>query len=556
MPEPSRPAADRGWKALAPLRDRTFRSIWLTSLLSNFGQLVLGVAAAWEMTRLASAGMVALVQTALMLPLMLVAVPAGAIADMFDRRKIAMTGLAFATAAAVALTVLATAGLAGPWVLLVFCFLIGGGVALYSPAWQASIGEQVPPEHLPAAVSLGSVSYNIARSFGPALGGVIVLALGAKAAFATNALLYLPLLGAFFLWKREHTPPRLPPERLSRAIVSGLRYAVHAPPVRAVMVRALAFGLMGAAQAALTPLVARDLLRGNAATYGMLLGAMGVGAVIGALMVSDLRERLSPEKAVQIGKVIVGLMAVAVGLSHSLVLTMAAMAVSGAANMIIVSLLNVAIQLSVPRWVTARSLAWFTSSMTGGLAFGSWFWGQVTTHYGVSIALVAAGMGMVLLPLLGLVWPLPGVVDPAVDIVELAGEPDVALALTPRSGPIVIEIDYRVEPVAARSFYDAMLQLQSARLRNGAFEWSIARDLADLALWTERFHFPTWQDYLRQRSRFTQADHAVQLAADAYHQSGSQKRVRRRLERPLGSVRWRAETPDPHADRALGIYAP
>jgi len=548
--------AKSGWKALEPLRDATFRNIWTASLLSNFGQLVLGVAAAWEMTRLASAGMVALVQTALMLPLMLVAVPAGAIADMFDRRKIAMTGLAFSTLAAATLTLLSTAGLAGPWVLLGFCFLIGGGVALYSPAWQASISEQVPPEHLPAAVSLGSVSYNIARSFGPALGGVIVLTLGAKAAFATNALLYLPLLGAFYLWRRRHTPPRLPPERLPRAVVSGLRYAIHAPAVRTVMIRAVAFGLMGAATAALTPLVARDLLHGNAATYGSLLGATGVGAVIGALLVSDLRDRLSPERAVRIATVAVGLMVLVIGLSRFLLLTMAAMAVAGAANMIIISMLNIAIQLSVPRWVTARSLAWYQSSLTGGLAFGSWFWGQVTTDHGIAAALVGSAIGLLLLPLLGLLLPLPGAAEPDVGIVELTNEPDVALAITHRSGPIVLEIDYRVDPAEARSFYDAMLSLQGVRLRNGAFEWSIARDLADVALWTERFHFPTWQDYLRQRTRFTQADLAAQAAANAYNMLASGERVRRRLERPLGSVRWRAETPDLDGAPTLGIYAP
>jgi MFS family permease len=549
-----RPAG--GWSALAPLRDTTFRNIWTASLLSNFGQLVLGVAAAWEMTRLASAGMVALVQTALMLPLMLVAVPAGAIADMFDRRRIAMTGLAFSSLMAATLTLLSTLGLAGPWVLLAFCSLIGGGVALYSPAWQASISEQVPPEHLPAAVSLGSVSYNIARSFGPALGGVIVLAFGAKAAFATNALLYLPLLGAFSLWRRKHTPPRLPPERLYRAIVSGLRYAIHAPSVRTVMIRSAAFGFMGAATAALTPLVARDVLHGNAGTYGFLLGATGVGAVIGALLVSDLRQRLSPENAVRAATVTVGLMVLVVGLSPYVWLTALAMAVAGAANMLTISMLNVAVQLAVPRWVTARALAWYQSSLTGGLALGSWIWGQVTAGHGVGTALVGSAIGLMLLPILGIILPLPGASGSNVEIVELNDDPEVALALTHRSGPIVVEIDYRVDPADARMFYGAMVQVQTVRLRNGAFEWSIARDIADASAWTERFHFPTWQDYLRQRSRFTQSDLALQAAADAFSSHKPGDRVRRWLERPLGSVRWQADTPDPRSDPAIGMYAP
>jgi MFS family permease len=555
--EGAAPAGPRGgWKALEPLRDRTFRNIWSASLLSNFGQLVLGVAAAWEMTRLAhSPEMVALVQTALMLPLMLVAVPAGAIADMFDRRKIALIGLSFSSICAATLTLLAAAGLAGPWVLLLFCFLIGGGVAFYSPAWQSSISEQVPPEHLPAAVSLGAVSYNIARSFGPAIGGAIVLAFGAKAAFATNALFYLPLIGAFFLWKRRHVPPRLPPERLVRAIISGWRYSLHASSVRTVMVRAVSFGLMSAATAALTPLVAKDLLGGDAGTYGLLLGASGVGAVVGALMVSDVRDRFSPEAAVRLGTVIVGLMVLVVGFSHSLILTALALAVIGAFNMLIISMLNVAVQLSVPRWVGARALAWYQSSLTGGLAFGSWMWGDITSGHGVAVALFGSAAGLILLPLLGLLLPLPGTEEVAVEIVELSDDPDVALAITHRSGPIVVEIDYRVDPDHARHFYGKMLELQYARLRNGAFDWSIARDLADAAMWTERFHYPTWQDYLRQRTRFTQSDMELQASADAYNSIEGGSRVRRRLERPLGSVRPQADTPDPRND-TIGIYTP
>ncbi|MFP5435277.1 MAG: MFS transporter, partial [Alphaproteobacteria bacterium] len=211
--------------SFAPLREPVFRRIWTASLLSNFGQLILGVGAAWEMTRLTpSPGMVALVQSALMLPLMLVALPAGALADMFDRRRIAMAGLAFSMVCACILTVLAWAGYSSPWMLLTFCFLIGAGVALYSPAWQSSISEQVGPHHLPAAIALGTISYNVARSFGPAIGGIIVLAAGAHAAFAVNAIGYLPLFIAFYLWQRRQVSSRLPPEQIHRAIVSGARY--------------------------------------------------------------------------------------------------------------------------------------------------------------------------------------------------------------------------------------------------------------------------------------------------------------------------------------------
>nr|WP_200821370.1 MFS transporter [Oceanicoccus sp. KOV_DT_Chl] len=265
-------AAGRG-TAFAPLREPVFFRIWAASFLSNFGQLILGVGVAWEMTRLTSSvSMVALVQTAMMLPLMLVALPAGAIADMFDRRRVAMLGLGIAAFFGSTLSVLAFLELTTPWVLLTFCFLIGTGVALYSPAWQSSIGEQVKPADLPAAIALGTISYNVARSFGPAIGGLIVLSAGAQAAFAVNALGYLPLILAFYLWNRGVVLSRLPPERITRAMVSGMRYAFHSHPVRTILIRCFIFGLAGATATALAPLIAKDLLGGDASTFGILLG--------------------------------------------------------------------------------------------------------------------------------------------------------------------------------------------------------------------------------------------------------------------------------------------
>jgi MFS family permease len=544
------------WGALEPLRDPTFRLIWSASLLSNFGQLIQGVGAAWEMTRLTSSpGMIALVQTAMMLPLMLVAVPAGAFADMFDRRTVALIGLGFATLSAATLTALASRGLTTPWLLLAFCSLIGTGVALYGPAWQASVREQVKPDQLLAAVALSSVSYNIARSFGPALGGVIVATVGAKAAFAINALFYLPLLAAIFFWRRPQVPPRLPPERVDRAIISGVRYAIHSPPIRTVMIRALAFGLAAASTWALTPLVARDLLKGNASTYGLLLGAHGVGAVLGALFVGRVRERLKVEQAVSLCLILGGAMVLLLGMSRSLPLSAAALAVIGASYMLLIPLLNIGVQLSAPRWVTARALAWFQSSLTGGIALGAWIWGQTAAHWGVTGALIASGGALILMPLMSLVLPMPHLPKGEVEVLEPRSEPEVALAITARSGPIAIEIDYRVDPAQARQFYEIMLKLQRARQRNGAFDWSLSRDIADPAMWTERYHCPTWADYLHLRNRFTTADRELQSMADAFHTAGPGARVRRRLERPFGSVRWRAETPDPRRD-PLSIYTP
>jgi MFS family permease len=539
------PSEERGG-TFAPLREKTFRTIWTASLFSNFGQLILGVGAAWEMVRLSnnSPSMVALVQTALMVPLMLVALPAGAVADMFDRRKIALVGLGFAVLSSTVLTTLAFLGMTTPWMLLGFLVLVGGGVALYSPSWQASIGEQVSPQNLPAAVALGTISYNVARSFGPALGGLIVLAFGAKAAFGINAVFYLPLWLAFFAWTRRHVPSRLPPERIDRAIVSGARYALHSPPVRTVLLRALTYGLASATSSALAPLVAKDLLDGNAGVYGILLGATGVGAVLGALFVSQIRDRMSTETAMRLLAIGSGLPLVVIGLSHSLLLTCAAFFIMGACNILSVSMLNVTIQLSAPRWVTARALSLYSSALTAGIGFGAWGWGLVAAHTNVGFAFIASGVAMLATVLLGLLFPLHADEEIDTEAVDIGYEPEVGLGLTLRSGPVVIEVEYDVDHEQAREFYDVMVRLQRARNRIGAFDWSISRDIANPALWVERYHCPTWGDYLRMRDRYTQTEFELQEMADSYNRTGHGHRVRRRLERPFGSVRWKADSPD------------
>jgi MFS family permease len=541
--------AATGTGAFAPLSVPIFRRIWTASLISNFGHLMLGVAAAWEMTRLTdSKEMVALVQSALMLPLMLVSLPAGALADMFDRRRIAMTGLGFSIFSGLILTTLAVSGMLTPWLLLLFCVLIGGGVALYYPAWQASIGEQVGHAQLPAAIALGTISHNIARSIGPALGGLLIVAAGAQAAFAINTLFYIPLLLAFLFWRKVHVPSRLPPERIDRAIVTGARYAMHSPPVRNVFLRTSAFTAAGAATAGLAPLVARDLLSGNAGTFGLLMGAGGVGAVGGAMLVARLRDRISPEQAVRISAVVTAASLATIGFSRSLPLSCFAMAISSAANMQSIAMLNVSVQTAVPRWVTARALSLFSASLTAGIAVGAWFWGWVASHVGLDNAFYGSAAAVALTALLGFLIPLRRADESGAEMISLGNDPDVALALTLRSGPVTIEIDYEIDPDLARGFYNVMRQMQRARLRRGAFNWTLSRDIGHPSRWTERYQCSTWADYLRQRDRYTQSDLDLQIEADAFHSGKSPKTIRRLLERPFGSVRWKAESPDTGQD--------
>src|ERR1700709_2711927 len=408
MTEQPRRSRLSGDSVAAPLRHSVFRRIWLASLLSNLGLLIQGVGAAWAMTQMASsAENVALVQTALMLPIMLISMPAGAIADMYDRRIVALVSLSISLAGATSLAVMAWLNFVTPNILLAFCFVVGCGMALFGPAWQSSVSEQVPPETLPSAVALNGISYNIARSFGPAIGGIVVATAGAVAAFAANALLYIPLLIVLYLWRRASEPSRLPREKLSRAIVSGVRYIANSPSIRVVLTRTLVTGLLGGSVSALMPLVARDLLHGGAQTYGIMLGAFGMGAVIGALNIAEVRKRMTGEAAIRACAISMGGSIAAVALSRSPVLTAAALVVAGAVWMLAVALFNIGVQLSAPRWVAGRSLAAFQASIAGGIAMGSWGWGRLTDAAGVETALLVSAGLMLLSPLLGLCMRMP-----------------------------------------------------------------------------------------------------------------------------------------------------
>jgi hypothetical protein len=222
----------------------------------------------------------------------------------------------------------------------------------------------------------------------------------------------------------------------------------------------------------------------------------------------------------------------------------AALFVIGACNILTIALLNVSIQLTAPRWVTARALSLFSSAITAGIALGAWGWGEVAAFRDVGFALVVSGIAVMATALLGYLLPLRRDRDIDPSSVDIGYEPEVALPLTLRSGPVVIEVEYDVEPELARDFYEVMMKLQRARKRIGGFDWSISRDVADPALWVERYHCPTWGDYLRMRDRYTQAEFELQEHADSFNRSGHGHRVRRLLERPFGSVRWRADSPD------------
>ena len=526
--------------ALSPFRHPIFRAVWLASLASNFGSLIESVGAAWLMTSLgASAGMIALVQASTTLPIMLFSLAAGAIADNFDRRRLMLTAQVFLLIVSIGLTLVTYLGLVTPWLLLLFTFLVGCGTAFNGPAWQSLVGEMVPRSDLPGAIALNSMGYNVARSVGPAIGGFIVAAAGAFGAFAANAVSYTGLIAVLARWRPE-TPPRiLPPESLGTAMAAGLRYVAMSPNISLVLVRGAMFGLAAIAVQALMPLIARDLVHGGPLTFGLLLGAFGAGAVCGALLVARLRRTLSLEAIVRLGFIGFAVCVTGAGLSSSAILTMVAMVFGGASWVVALSSFNVTVQLSAPRWVVGRALALYQMATFGGMACGSWIWGVLAERYGVSEALLIAGGVLITGAAFGLRYALPELTSLDLDPLGRWREPEVALDIRPRSGPIVVTIEYLIREQDVADFLAVMAQRRRVRRRDGARHWTLLRDLENPKLWLERYHTPTWLEYVRHNQRRTQADAAIGERLLALHQGPEEPRVHRMIERPTGWI-----TPD------------
>ena len=519
--------------ALAPFRHGIFRAVWSASLVSNFGGLIQGVGAAWMMTTIATSSyQVALVQASTTLPIMLFALVAGAIADSFNRRKVMLVAQTFMLVVSALLTVFTWYGWMTPWTLLAFTFLIDSGTALNSPAWQASVGDMVPRAKVPAAVALNSLGFNITRSVGPAIGGVIVAAAGAAAAFAANAISYIGLIVVLARWKPEEPAQTLPRESLGAAMGAGLRYVAMSPNIAKVLVRGSAFGFSAGAVLALLPLVARDVVKGDALTYGIMLGAFGIGAVGGALISVRLRQLLSSEAMVRMAFAGFAVCAFNAAVSHNAWQTAAGLLIGGACWVIALSHFNVTVQMSTPRWVVGRVLSIYQTATFGGIALGSWIWGVVADAHGAETALTAAAITMLAGGAIGLVLPLPRQTVLNLDPLNRFKEPMLALDLKPRSGPIAIMIEYFIREEDVPEFLATMAERGRIRRRDGARNWTLARDLENPGIWIEHYHTPTWVEYIRHNRRATHADAVVGERIRALHSGEDPPRVRRMIERP------------------------
>lgn len=498
--------------AWAPFGRLPFAVLWIATVISNVGTWMHDVGAGWLMSELSSSPlMVAAVQAATTLPVFLLALVAGAVADIFDRRRLLIFANAAMGFAATALAVVVAVGLATPAVLLAFTFVLGAGAAFVAPAWQAIVPRLVPRKELAPAVALNSLGINISRAIGPALAGFLIVGLGIAAPFALNALSFLTIIGALLWWRPETGPVRkLPSESVFHAIRSGLLFALNAPPLQATLVRAVAFFVFASAFWAMLPLIAREILAGGPTLYGILLGAVGAGAVGGALVLPAFRRRLGPN-----GTVVGGTVGTALALATLAVVpvegvAVAACVIAGISWIAVLSSLQVSAQTALPDWVRARGLSLYITSFFGSMAGGSLLWGQVAALTGISWSLLAAAVGILLA--LVLVRRVRLGQGEATDLSPSMHWPAPPLAFDPPidRGPVMIQLEYRIGAHDRDRFLALMQDLRRARRRSGAQRWSLMEDGAEPGRFVETWFELSWLDHLRHHERVSAADAALQ----------------------------------------------
>jgi MFS family permease len=483
------------------------------------------VGEAWLMTSLTTSPiLVALLQSTDSLPVFLLALPAGALADIVDRRRMLIFSQAWMLTAAVLLGVLTVLGLTTPLSLLVLTFAMGIGGAMNAPAWQALIPELVSRAELPAALALGSVAFNLSRSIGPALGGFVVAAVGPGVTFLLNGLSFLGVLIVLFRWRRAPRKSVLPTERLVGAMKAGARYVRHAPGLRAVLMRTAAFMIGASAVWALLPLLARHQLKLTSVGYGVMLGCLGVGAVLGATVLPRIRRKISIDRLVIVATILFASTSLTLALVNNLGVVFVAMAVGGAAWMTVMSSLTLAAQTAVPEWVRARAMAIFLLVFQGGMAAGSVLWGAVAARAGLMVALEIAAAILIAGLAMSVRWGLR--TAEGIDLTPSPiSEPVVALTPEAEGGPVMIQVEYRIDPVRADDFVASMQSVKRFRRRDGAMRWALFNDAADPARYLETYLVESWAEHLRQHARMTGDDRENQDRARVFHLGDEPPRV-------------------------------
>jgi MFS family permease len=526
-------AAPAEESALAPLRRRGFRAAWSALAAS---QLVIWMNTVGAVTVIAalsdSPTLIALVQTANSVPAVLLALVMGSMADIVDRRRFAIASQGWMLLSAAALAALTLADVITPGLALALTFALGAGMATTFVIYQALTQDFVPRSELMAAVALNGVAINLARAIGPALAGVIVAAAGAGALFAVEAGLLVAIIGLVVMRVRPPGPARASGERLAPAMRAGVRFVRFSPPVRTVLLRAAAFSVSASALWALLPVAALGRLGLSESGFGLLLGCVGTGAILGATMLPRVRRRFAFDRMIALASL--GLAGGLIALAYIpwAELVAVTLVLTGACWLMVLSSLNTSAQHVAPGWVRARTLAAFQLVMQGGLASGSLAWGLLTAAVDVETALTIAAVGLAAGVALARRWPLAASERSDLTPAGAWADPNVGIEPRPEDGPVMITVEYRVDPADAERFVPAMQELSRIRRRDGAYRWELYADLERPGLYLETFVVDSWSEHLRQHGRLTVADLELTKLARSFHRGDAPPEVRHMLWAP------------------------
>jgi MFS family permease len=522
MTSPQNTAADG--KALpasgtfAPLRHRLFAVIWAATVLGNIGTFMRDVVSAWLVTDLSpSPAAVAMIQAAGTLPVFLLAIPAGVLSDILDRRRF-LIGIQIGLAVvSTALAFLAWTGTVSVVSLIALTFLGGVGAALAAPAWQAVVPELVPRSDIKGAVALNSLGINIARSIGPALGGFLLAALGAAAVYGIDVLTYVVVSAALLWWRRDPGADEGLREQFGGALRAGLRYARASRELHRVLWRATLFFAFASAVWALLPIVARQDIGGGPGFYGLMLGSVGAGAIAGALLLPRVRARLGQDRLVLAASLVTAGSTALLALTNMEIVAIIATFVLGTAWITMLTTLNSTTQGILPNWVRGRGLAIYLTVFNGAMAAGSLGWGFVAQAIGTDAALLVAGAGLAIVAGLAYRAALPsgeGDLTPSLHWPE----PALAEPVAHDRGPVMITVTYRIQRSDRPAFLVALDRLSEERRRDGAYAWGVSEDAADPERVVEWFFVESWAEHLRQHRRVSKADADIQAGARRFHQ--------------------------------------